>query len=97
VSKIVGGNYTFARSDVRFKAASAWRHAEMHIPATIRTTFGPSSLPIRATVRVTLTHCELFAAIRQIEREADEARALGNDDVATRLDWRAAALREAAR
>jgi hypothetical protein len=72
-------------------------HAEMHIPATIRTTSGPAFVPIRATVRVTLTRSELFAAIRQIEREADEAHAGGNDDVATRLDWRAADLREAAR
>jgi hypothetical protein len=72
-------------------------HAEMHIPATTRTTFGPSCVPIRATVRVTLTRSELFAAIRQIEREADEARIAGKDEVASRLDWRAADLREAAR
>jgi hypothetical protein len=69
----------------------------MHIPATIRTAFGPSCIPVRAIVRVTLTRHELFAAIRQIERDADAARAAGNDDVATRLDWRAAELREAAR
>ena len=69
----------------------------MHIPSTIRTTYGRSFVPIRATVRVTLTRDELFAAIRQIEREADQARAAGNDEVATRLDWRAADLREAAR
>jgi hypothetical protein len=69
----------------------------MHIPATIKTAYGPSLVPIRATARVTLTRCELFAAIRQIERDADEARAACNDDVATRLDWRAADLREAAR
>ena len=69
----------------------------MHIPSTIRTAFGRSFIPIRATVRVTLTPHELFAAIRQIEREADEARAAGNDVVAIRLEWRAAALREAAR
>jgi hypothetical protein len=69
----------------------------MHIPATIRITYGHSFIPIRATVRVTLTRHELFAAIRQIEHDADEARAAGNDDIATRLDWRAADLREAAR
>jgi hypothetical protein len=69
----------------------------MHIPSTIRTSFGPSYVPIRATVRVTLTRRELFATIRQIERDADEARTAGNDDAATRLDWRAADLREAAR
>ena len=50
-----------------------------------------------STVRVTLTRQELFAAIWQVERDADEARATGNDAVATRLDWRAADLREAAR
>jgi hypothetical protein len=69
----------------------------MYIPATMRTAYGPSTIPARSTVRVTLTRCELFAAIRQIECDADEARAAGNDDVATRLDWRAAALREAGR
>jgi hypothetical protein len=69
----------------------------MHIPSTMRTAFGPSIVPIRASVRVTLTCAELFAVIRYVEREASEARALGNDDVATRLDWRAADLREAAR
>jgi hypothetical protein len=80
-----------------FQPGRHGRHADMHIPATIRTTFGHSVNPIRATVGVTLTRCELFAAIRQIERDADEARAAGNYDVATRLDWRAADLREAAR
>jgi hypothetical protein len=48
-------------------------------------------------IRVTLTRGELFAAVRQIERDADVARATGNDDIATRLDWRAADLREAGR
>jgi hypothetical protein len=69
----------------------------MHIPSTIRTAYGRPFVPIRTTVRVTLTRDELFAAIRQIEREADEARAVGNVEVATLLDWRAADLREAAR
>jgi hypothetical protein len=52
---------------------------------------------MRATIRVTLTRPELFAAIRQIERDADEARTSGKHELATRLDWRAADLREAAR
>jgi hypothetical protein len=69
----------------------------MHIASTIRTNFGRAFVPIRATVRVTLTRNELFVAIRQIEREADGARIAGNDEVASRLDWRAADLREAAR
>jgi hypothetical protein len=69
----------------------------MHIPSTIRTTFGPAAIPVRGTVRVTLTLAELFATIRHIEREACEARAAGREDVATSLDWRAADLREAAR
>jgi hypothetical protein len=69
----------------------------MHIPSTIRTTVGPSSVPIRATIRVILTCGEFFAAIRQFERDAHDAGAAGNDDAATRLDWRVAALREAAR
>ena len=69
----------------------------MHIPFTIRTTFGPSLILVHATVRGTPTRSELFSAIRQIEREADQARAAGNEDVTTSLDWRAADLREAAR
>ena len=69
----------------------------MHIPSTIRTSFGPSLIPTRASVRVTLTLRELFGVIRQLERDAEEARALGNDHLATRLEWRAADLREAAR
>lgn len=69
----------------------------MHIPVTIRFTFGHSVIPIHATVCVTLTRCELFAAIHLIERDADEGRAAGNRYVATRLDWRAADLRETAR
>ena len=69
----------------------------MHIPSTIRTSFGPSLVPTRASVRVTLTLRELFGVIRQLERDAEEARALGNDHLATRLEWRAADLREAAR
>jgi len=69
----------------------------MRTAATMRTMFGPASVPVRTTRRVTLTQEELFAAIRQVERHADEARAGGNDDLARRLDWRAAALRETAR
>jgi hypothetical protein len=68
----------------------------MYIPSTVRTAFGPHLVPIRAIVRVT-TRGELFAAIRQIEHDAHEARAACNDDLATRFDWRAAALREAVR
>jgi hypothetical protein len=72
-------------------------HADMYVPSKIRTTFGRSHMPMQATVRVTLTRRELFGAIRQVERDADEARAIGKYDVAMRLDWRAAALRGAAR
>jgi hypothetical protein len=79
-----------------FPVWPVWKHADMHIPSTIRTAFGPAFIPTRATVRVTLSRYELFAVIRHIEREGDEARAAGNDDVATRLDWRVADL-EAAR
>jgi hypothetical protein len=56
----------------------------MHIPSTIRTVFGPSSVPIRATIRVTITCCEFCAAIRQFERDAHDAGSAGNDDAATR-------------
>ena len=69
----------------------------MDIPAITRTMFGPPFNPIRATVRVISTRGELFAAIRQVERDAHDAGAVGNDHAATRLDWRVAALWEAAR
>jgi hypothetical protein len=70
-----------------FSSPAGMENMPMHIPSTIRTTFGPAHVPVRATVRVTLTRRELFAAIRQIERDADEARARGKHEVATRLDW----------
>ena len=69
----------------------------MHIPATLRTTYGPSFLPQRPCVRVTLTRQELHTLARQIARDADAARAEGRYDAASRLDWRVADLREAAR
>jgi hypothetical protein len=69
----------------------------MHIPSTIPTSFGPSVVAVRATVSVTLTPHDLFAVTRQIERDADEAGAAGDDVLAARLDWCAADLREAAR
>lgn len=65
--------------------------------STIRTTFGLSIVRTRATVRVMLTQHELLAVIKQIERDVEEAHAYGDDPVATRLDWRAADLREATR
>jgi hypothetical protein len=60
----------------------------MHLPSAIRTTFGPAHVPTHATIRATRTRREFFAAIRQVDRDADEARAMGNDEVATHFDWR---------
>ena len=71
------------------------RHGDMpklDIPAITRTMFGPPFNPIRATIRVTLTRGELFAAIPQFERDAHDAGAVGNNHAATRLDWRVAAF-----
>lgn len=69
----------------------------MFTPHTIRTSHGPRWLPLPAMVRVSLTPSELHTLARAVEREAREAEAAGQHDVATRLDWRAASLREAAR
>jgi hypothetical protein len=64
----------------------------MQIPSTIRAALGPTWVPVRAPARVTLTRGELFAAILQIERDADAALAAGDDHVATCPDWRAVDL-----
>lgn len=69
----------------------------MHIPATIRLSTGPASLPRAPMVRVSLTINELFVLVRHIRREADALRIDGQDAAADRLDWRAAALREVLR
>jgi hypothetical protein len=69
----------------------------MNFSSYITTSYGPRLLPNRPMLRVTLTRAELFAVVRHLQRDADAARAAGNDDTAIRLDWRAADLREAAR
>jgi hypothetical protein len=69
----------------------------MFLPRTIATSFGPRHLPLAPMIRVTLTPAELHAAVLHVERAAREAEAEGQHDTAARLDWRAAALREAAR
>jgi hypothetical protein len=71
--------------------------ARLFVPATIRLSTGTAGLPGRPAIRTTLSAHELHMLARAIDREADEARAADNDDLATRLDWRAADLREAAR
>ena len=60
----------------------------MRIRASIRTMFGQSSTASPETIPVALTPYELFAAIRHVERDADEARAVGNDATADRLEYR---------
>jgi hypothetical protein len=70
----------------------------VHIPHTIRTMAGAVSLPIaRPTVRVSLSIDEIHRLVRDLERDARAAEQDGRFDVADSLDWRAAALREAAR
>jgi hypothetical protein len=50
----------------------------MQIPSTIRLSFGPSVVPIRAFIRVTLTRHELFAVIKHDQRDAEEAPVRAN-------------------
>lgn len=69
----------------------------MHIPSTIRTSYGPRSVQTAPMVRVTLTPREVHDLAQLIERDALEAEREGRHDVSTTLSWRAAALREAVR
>jgi hypothetical protein len=69
----------------------------MHIPSTIRTSHGPRSLPMRPMLRVSLTRDELQHVITGLQREAAEHERDGRDDIAVRLHWRCADLREAYR
>jgi len=69
----------------------------MYIPSTVRTSFGPRSLPRLPMVRVSLTPTELHTLVRSSERDAIAAEQEGRISTADGLSWRAAALREAAR
>ena len=69
----------------------------MHLPATLRTSFGPRSLQRPPMVRVSLTPTELHTLVRAIERAAISAESDGRQSAADTLEWRAAALREVAR
>jgi hypothetical protein len=69
----------------------------MHIPSTIRTSFGPRALPRCPMVCVSLTQAELHVLIREIKRDATSAEEEGRTSAADSLSWRAAALREATR
>ncbi len=69
----------------------------MYLPHTIRTSHGPRSLPMRPMIRVSLTVAELQHVILGLQQEAARHEREGRDDVATRLHWRCADLREAAR
>ncbi len=69
----------------------------MHLRSTIRTSFGPRGLPARPMIRIALTAHELHALAPRVEHDAVEAEAAGRYDTAQMLQWRAAALREAAR
>jgi hypothetical protein len=69
----------------------------MHIPATIRTSFGPRAIGLRPTIRVTITACEAYTLALAIERKAADAERDGAFATAERLRRRAAMLRDAAR
>lgn len=69
----------------------------MHIPSTIRLPTGRAVVPRAPMVHVALTPHELHTLALAIERQADTARADGIANTAATLEWRAAALREAAR
>jgi hypothetical protein len=57
----------------------------MHIPATIRTTYGPRSLPLSPMISVHLTMREVHDLARLLDREASEAESEGRHDIAARL------------
>jgi hypothetical protein len=65
----------------------------MHIPSTIRTTFGPRQLPPRPMIRVSLTCRELYALTIQLDRDAARAQQAGRLREADRLALRATVLR----
>ena len=69
----------------------------MHVPATIRTAFGPRALPRRPMLRVSVTPEELHTLTLALEREAAQAEREGDMGAADHLHWRTALLREAAR
>ena len=69
----------------------------MHIPSTIRTSFGPRALPCWPLIHVPLTPEELRARLLTIERGASDAERNGDLAAAHQLSWRAGAFREAAR
>lgn len=70
----------------------------MRFPSHIRLSTGPRLIPCAPPpVRLTLTVGEVLDLALLIERRAAEADAEGVPDIAERLHWRAAALREAVR
>lgn len=69
----------------------------MYIPATIRLSPDCALAPVRPMIRISVTAHELHALARAISRDADTARMDGRHEAADQLDWRVAALREAAR
>jgi hypothetical protein len=69
----------------------------MYVASGIRLSTGVSHFRARPMVRAVLTVGELCDLAKLVERRADEAEQDGDLEHATRLSWRAAALREAAR
>lgn len=69
----------------------------MHIPATLRTSFGPRQMTVAPMIKVHLTAREVHIIALSLEREAEAAEKEGRHDVSSTLSWRAAALRETAR
>jgi len=69
----------------------------MHIHSSIRTSFGLRQLPPPPTVRVQLTHRELDALIRALDRDAIDAQNDGRLEEADKLATRIAGLRDVSR
>lgn len=69
----------------------------MHVPATLRTSFGPRQIGLPQGRRVVLTIGELLDLAALRDRQAREAKAEGDFTRADRLAARSAALKESAR
>ena len=69
----------------------------MHVPATLRTSFGPRQIGLPQGRRVVLTIGELLDLAALRDRQAREAEAEGDFTRADRLAARSAALKESAR
>lgn len=69
----------------------------MHVPATLRTSFGPRQIGLPQGRRVVLTIGELLDLAALCDHQVREAEAKGDFTRADRLAARSAALKESAR